>query len=494
MKNILTGMLVTLLLITMVIGCSKKESALTTDQYIDKLLSDIEIDLSKINTELMVVPEDQIIFESYKDDYAKLDKDLDSLLEKYPDSYIFKVVKLQFLSRMGNDAVKKFTNETYEKDSTNAVNKYLYGMSLGFDLGKDYFVSELKKDKENAYNYLGLAMIYLDGQKDDLFKPAKLIYLSIIKDPTNNYSFDILSYLFKMLNKPEESALLNGIILVKNPANTNAFAALFSYYIEKEDKVKAQDLMETFMKNNPDALTNSDIAEYYVDLDLPDKAINYIDQAKANNELNPLIDYVDAKIQVSLGNIKQGLNSLEKYVNVSSGDRYLSYRVTEAIFAENLYKEMKYINMLKEIENSAPTIGEKVPSLAGTLLDSTEYDENFFAGKVYLIDFWAAWCGPCKMEMPNVIEVYTELNEKGFEVIGVNLDNAKEDADKYVTENKIMWKHIYSGQAWKDPNVANFKVSGIPSTFLVDKNGIIRYKNIRGKKLLLDSVNKLLSE
>ena len=493
MKKIWTGVLITLMLITVMIGCSKKE-AFTTDQYIENLLADIEIDLSKINTELMVVPEDQKIFESYKDDYAKLDKDLDSLLIKYPNSYIFKVVKLQFLSRMGEEAAKNFTKELYAKDSTNSINKYLHGMSLGYELGKEYFVKQVKLDKENAYNYLGLAMIYLENQKEDMFTPAKLIYMSIIKDPTNNYSFDILSYLFKMLNKPEESAQLNGIILVKNPANANAFASLFGYYIEKDEKPKAQDLLETFIKNNPDVLTNSDIAEYYVDLNLPEKAINYIDQAKANNEMNPLIDYVDAKIQVSIGNIKKGLSSLEKYANQSAGDRYLSYRVTESIFAENLYKELKYINLLKKIENGAPTIGEKVPTLSGVLLDSAKFDIKNFENKVYLIDFWAAWCGPCKMEMPNVIEVYNELNAKGFDVIGVNLDNEKADADQYITSSGIKWNHIFSGDAWKDANVSNFKVQGIPSTFLVDKNGIIRYKNIRGKKNLLDSVTKLLSE
>ena len=492
MKKIWTGAFITLMLITVMIGCSKKE--VTTDQYIENLLTDIKMDLSKINTELMVVPEDQKIFESYKNDYAKLDKDLDSLLEKYPESYIFKVVKLQFLSRMGEEAVKKFTKETYEKDTTNSINKYLHGMSLGYELGKEYFVEQIKLDKENAYNYLGLAMIYLENKKDDMFTPAQLIYLSILKDPTNNYSFDILSYLFKMLNKPEESAKLNGIILVKNPANANAFAALFAYYVEKEEKTKAEDLLDAFIKNNPDALTNSDIAEYYVDLNLPEKAINYIDQAKANNEMNPLIDYVDAKIQVSIGNIKKGLSSLEKYANQSAGDRYLSYRLTETLFAENLYKEIKYINLLKKIENGAPTIGEKVPTLSGVLLDSTEFDIKNFENKVYLIDFWAAWCGPCKMEMPNVIEVYNELNAKGFDVIGVNLDNAKADADEYIASSGIKWGHIFSGDAWKDANVANFKVQGIPSTFLVDKNGIIRYKNIRGKKQLLDSVTKLLSE
>ena len=151
-------------------------------------------------------------------------------------------------------------------------------------------------------------------------------------------------------------------------------------------------------------------------------------------------------------------------------------------------------NLLKKIENGAPTIGEKVPTLSGVLLDSSNFDIKDFENKVYMIDFWASWCAPCKMEMPNVLAVYNELNAKGFEIIGVSLDNAKVDANNYISETKVKWNHIFSGDAWKDANVAKFKVTGIPSTFLIDKNGIIRYKNIRGKKNLLDSVTKLLSE
>ena len=63
-----------------------------------------------------------------------------------------------------------------------------------------------------------------------------------------------------------------------------------------------------------------------------------------------------------------------------------------------------------------------------------------------------------------------------------------------MTENSIKWKHIYSGTGWKDANVETFRVQGIPATFLIDKNGIIRYKNIRGKELLLSKVTKLLGE
>jgi len=96
--------------------------------------------------------------------------------------------------------------------------------------------------------------------------------------------------------------------------------------------------------------------------------------------------------------------------------------------------------------------------------------------------------------MPNVIDVYNEFNPKGFEVIGVNLDQEKEKALKYIQDNQIKWKHIYSGTGWKDENVGLFKVQGIPATYLVDKNGIIRYKNIRGKDIIGNKVSKLLSE
>ncbi len=150
--------------------------------------------------------------------------------------------------------------------------------------------------------------------------------------------------------------------------------------------------------------------------------------------------------------------------------------------------------MLKEIENGAVTIGDKAIEFTGRYLDGTDYDAKFLKGKVYLIDFWAEWCGPCKKEMPNVIEVYDELNKDGFEIIGINLDKTKEAPEKYIADKKMKWKHIYSGDAWTDANVTRYKVTGIPATYLVDKNGIIRYKGIRGKDLLSSKVKKLLAE
>ena len=99
---------------------------------------------------------------------------------------------------------------------------------------------------------------------------------------------------------------------------------------------------------------------------------------------------------------------------------------TDPVFTESLYSNKEYTKMLKEIEDGAITIGDKAFEFIGKYFDGSDYDSNSLKGKVYLIDFWAEWCMPCKQEMPNVIEVYNELNKEGFEIIGINLDKIQD--------------------------------------------------------------------
>ena len=474
-----------------VFSCSKQKN-MTTDEFIADLISDVEIDLSKINRDVVVLTEADKVLKGYKDDYAKLQADIDSLIEKYPDSYDMKAIKINILRSTRQE--KEYVDELYKKDSLKSHNQFLYGTSLEPFASKEYFVKMIKQKEDDPFGYLGLAFAHLFARTDDMQIPAKLAYISILKDPTVDDAFEVLSYLFRALSRTEDLAVLNGIMLVKDPSSLSAFENLFYYYYEKDQKDKAKDLLETYMKNNPSTLSNANIAERYLDLDLNELSADYISQSRALNEADPMANFIDAKLKIISGNISEGLPLLEKYCNENSSDRNLVYRITDDVFVEKLIKEAKYKALLKKIEGDAPTIGDNVPVLQGKLLDETDFNPEDYKGKVYLIDFWAEWCSPCKMEMPNVIAVYNQLNPNGFEIIGVNLDEVKDKAEKYITENQIKWKHIYSGQGWKDGNVSSFKVQGIPATYLVDKNGIIRYKNIRGKELLAEKVTKLLSE
>ena len=81
--------------------------------------------------------------------------------------------------------------------------------------------------------------------------------------------------------------------------------------------------------------------------------------------------------------------------------------------------------------------------ITGTLLDGEPVDWESYRGKVVLVDFWATWCGPCRAEIPNVLEMYEAYHDKGFDVLGVSLDATPEAAEKYVAENKLPWSSIF---------------------------------------------------
>lgn len=113
--------------------------------------------------------------------------------------------------------------------------------------------------------------------------------------------------------------------------------------------------------------------------------------------------------------------------------------------------------------------------------------------KVILLQFWASWCFPCREEMSNVKKCYAEFKKKGFDVIGISLDNNKEDMMKYLEEVGIEWELSFSGKGWDDDIVKLYGVNSIPSLWLVDRKGILRYFDVRGEDLRI-AIAELVSE
>lgn len=114
-------------------------------------------------------------------------------------------------------------------------------------------------------------------------------------------------------------------------------------------------------------------------------------------------------------------------------------------------------------------------------------------GKVILLQFWASWCPACREEMPNVKKCYAEFKKKGFDVIGISLDNNKEDMMKYLEGVGIEWELSFSGKGWDDDIVKLYGVNSIPSLWLVDRKGILRYFDVRGEDLRI-AIAELVSE
>jgi len=126
-------------------------------------------------------------------------------------------------------------------------------------------------------------------------------------------------------------------------------------------------------------------------------------------------------------------------------------------------------------------------------IDGKTLSPGAYQGKVLLIDFWATWCGPCIAEMPNVKQVYAKYHPKGFEIVGISLDQSRDRLDQYLKKNEIPWPQYFDGKWWKNDVAVRYGVQSIPTTILVDRTGKIRYKSLRGKQLE-NAVEKLVTE
>ena len=163
------------------------------------------------------------------------------------------------------------------------------------------------------------------------------------------------------------------------------------------------------------------------------------------------------------------LKELEDYVN--------TFKVEENEFSNKLNE---YIAILQRVDIGQPYIDFTQETPEGYLLSVSELVGK---SKLLLIDFWASWCGPCRAENPNVVEVYNEYHEKGFDVIGVSLDMEKENWLKAIKDDGILWHNISDLKYWNNEGAKLYGISSIPSNVLIDQNGIIIAKNLRGEDL-----------
>lgn len=144
-----------------------------------------------------------------------------------------------------------------------------------------------------------------------------------------------------------------------------------------------------------------------------------------------------------------------------------------------------YYTDLKSIYDANKTIeiGEMAPDIDLPQTDGKHLKLSSLRGKYVLIDFWASWCGPCRAEFPNVKRIYSKYKSKGFEIYGVSLDR---DADAWISSIAnlgLEWKHVSDLKYWSSAPAKTYKVSGIPFTVLLDKEGRIIAKNLRGEEL-----------
>jgi peroxiredoxin len=137
-------------------------------------------------------------------------------------------------------------------------------------------------------------------------------------------------------------------------------------------------------------------------------------------------------------------------------------------------------------------IGQPAQDFTARDLAGNEVSLSDYRGKVVLLDFWATWCAPCVEELPNVKRVHNEYKNDGFAVIGVSLDNNRSALEAFVQNQGIEWPQVFDGRGWENEVSTVYQVNAIPAMFLIDKEGVLRYTNLRGPKLER-SVKKLLN-
>ncbi|EDP70125.1 putative lipoprotein/thioderoxin [Flavobacteriales bacterium ALC-1] len=144
-------------------------------------------------------------------------------------------------------------------------------------------------------------------------------------------------------------------------------------------------------------------------------------------------------------------------------------------------------------------IGKVAPNFEAPTQDGDMVSLDDLKGKVTIIDFWAAWCGPCRKENPNVVRVYNKFHDQGLEIIGVSLDGDRRQKDPKkawldaIKKDNLTWNHVSNLQYFEDPVAKLYNISSIPATYILDKDGKIAYKNLRGKALEL-KVEELLNQ
>lgn len=154
---------------------------------------------------------------------------------------------------------------------------------------------------------------------------------------------------------------------------------------------------------------------------------------------------------------------------------------------EKLTEEIKNTKVGKRIaeqlsKEKKTAIGSKAPNFKAPTPEGDELSLEEAMGKVTIVDFWAAWCKPCRAENPNVVKVYNKYKDQGLSILGVSLDRSEEAWKKAIEEDGLTWNHVSNVQYF-DEIAALYNVNAIPATFILDENGVIVAKNLRGEAL-----------
>lgn len=244
---------------------------------------------------------------------------------------------------------------------------------------------------------------------------------------------------------------------------------------DSKQMIKVQELMDDY-QNKINELNDA----YYEAMTNKDQeAIKEIQ----NNAMNLEGDHA-VKVKKAIDEMNGSFASLAAIgmLNPKNDFIYIDELITKL---NEKYPDTRMITtLMAQLEDMrALSIGQLAPEIALPNPEGELVKLSDLRGKYVLIDFWAAWCKPCREENPNVVRLYNMYNNKGFEVFGVSLDRTKEAWVKAISDDKLEWTQVSDLKYFNSEAAATYQINAIPATYLIDPEGKIIAKDLRGPSL-----------
>ena len=340
----------------------------------------------------------------------------------------------------------------------------------------------------NAYRING-TLTSAEGQKIYLIKRGqmkfdyeKTIFIDSAIIKNNTFLFkgkveepDYYSILFKEDWKP--FVLDNSILTFTGNANEYFYKSKIYGSKEVSWAGELQNTINPFIPPQNDAADSSMAADGRGDILLAKK---YADSNQYYAKR------IDEKNEIFIGNHPNAFTSL--YI-LNEGYKRFGIKKSKKLFS-NLSKNLRNHSLGVELKykifeaEQMTAINKKAISFSQKDTSGIEISLSSFKGKYLLIDFWASWCGPCRAENPNIKNAYQKYKSKGFEVLGVSLDNDKSAWTKAIINDSLTWTNVSDLKGWKNNIGQKYVVSAVPANYLLNKDGKIIAKDLRGEKLI----------